>query len=224
MMVLWILATPDTFRSVGVKFEVSKSTVHFHYKYIIEALREMAPLYMAWPNAYERELISNEFEALYGYPSVCGWIDGCLIHITAPLEQPQEYVDRHHQYSILLQGVCDYNLLFRDVYIGEPGSVGDKRTFRRSPLGRNILRDPLVVGDKHLLGDGGYTLTSKVNYLSEMSKVCDCIVLTDLVETFCFGSSFWFLTETLAIWHDVRKPTTLFCQGVGHQLRGPLHS
>ena len=39
MMVLWILASPDTFRSVGVKFGVSKQTVHFHYRYIIEAVR-----------------------------------------------------------------------------------------------------------------------------------------------------------------------------------------
>ena len=99
---------------------------------------------------------------MYGYPSVCGCIDGCLIRITAPLEQPQQYVDRHHAYSIILQGVCDHTLLFRDVYIGEPGSVGDKRTFKRSPLGHSILRNPSIVGDKHLIGDGGYTLTSKV--------------------------------------------------------------
>lgn len=164
MMVLWILASPDTFRAVGVKFGVAEQTVHFHYTYIILALREMAPRYVKWPNAFERELISGIFEALYGYPSVCGCIDGCLICITAPLEQPQQYVDRHHQYSLILQGVCDHNLLFRDFYIGQPGSVGDKRTFKRSPLGRNILRQPAVVGDNHLLGDGGYTLTSKVNF------------------------------------------------------------
>ena len=138
MMVIWILATPDTFRSVGVKFGVSKSTVHFHYAYILEALREMAPQYVKWPNAYEREVISNIFEESYGYPSVCGCIDRCLIRLTAPLEQPQEYIDRPHQHSILLQAVCDHNLLFRDVYIGEPGSVGDKRTFKRSPIGGRL--------------------------------------------------------------------------------------
>lgn len=162
LMVLWILASPDTFRSVGVQFGVSKQTVHFHYKYIIQALREMAPFYVKWPNRFEKQVISATFEARYGYPSVCGCIDGCLICITAPLEQPQQYVDRHHSYSIILQGVCDHRLLFRDVYIGEPGSVGDKRTFRRSPLGQNILRNASVVGDMFLLGDGGYSLTSKL--------------------------------------------------------------
>lgn len=161
MMVLWILATPDTFRSVGVKFGVSPGVVHYHYKYIIDCLKDMAPQYVQWPDNLERAMIAANFEALYGYPDVAGCVDGCHIPITAPLEQPQRYVDRHHQYSILLQGVCDDSLLFRDVYIGQPRSVGDKRTFKRSPLGQNILRDPNVVGDKHLLGDGGYTLTSK---------------------------------------------------------------
>ena len=162
MMVLWILATPDTFRSVRVKFGVCPSTVHFHYKYIIEALRELAPKYIKWPSAFEMEVIAAVFEQLYGYPSVCGCIDGCHIRITAPLQQPHAYVDWHRDYSILLQGVCDHRLLFRDVFVGQPGSVGDKRTFRRSPLGQNILRRHEVVRDKHLLGDGGYTLTDKV--------------------------------------------------------------
>jgi len=164
MMVLWVLASPDTFRSVGVKFGVCKGTVHYHYKYIIECLREMAGDYVQWPNNVERQMIAARFEALYGYTDVGGCIDGCHIQITAPLEQSQRYVDRHHQYSILLQGVCDENMVFRDAYVGQPGSVGDKRTFKRSPLGQSILRDPNVIGDQHLLGDGGYTFTSKVQY------------------------------------------------------------
>ena len=85
MMVLWILATPDTFRSVGVKFGVLEGTVHFHYKYIIEALKDLRGSYVKWPSNYEREIIAGAFEAKYGYPSVIGCIDGCLIRVTAPL-------------------------------------------------------------------------------------------------------------------------------------------
>lgn len=108
-MSLWILATPDTFRSVGVKFDVSKSEVFMHYAYIIEALKELAPQYVRWPTAAEREVIAAIFEDMYGYPSVCDCKDGCLIRVTAPLEQPQAYVDRHN-YSITLQVVCDPTL------------------------------------------------------------------------------------------------------------------
>ena len=165
MVSLWILASNDTFRSVGVKFGVARGTVHFHYKYVIEALRKMAPNYVKWPDAYEREVIAGIYERQYGYPSVCGCIDGCFIKVTAPLEQPQAFVNYKRDYAIILQGVCDHRLLFRDVFVGQPGSVGDKRTFKRSLLGQSILRYPEVVRDKHLLGDGGYTLTSKVTDL-----------------------------------------------------------
>ncbi|KAE8742101.1 hypothetical protein FOCC_FOCC012375 [Frankliniella occidentalis] len=162
LMVLWILATPDSFRAVGVIFEVAEGTVHFHFKYIIEALREMAVYYIQWPGELEQESIAAAFEEMYGYPGVVGCIDGCHINVTAPLEQKQRYFDRKHNYSILLQGVCDHRLVFRDVSVGQPGSVGDKQTFSRSPLGQNIFRDPTIVFDNHLLGDGGYTLTDKV--------------------------------------------------------------
>ncbi|KAK3913054.1 Putative nuclease [Frankliniella fusca] len=81
LMVLWILAAPDTFRAVAVKFGVAQSIVHFHY-----------------------------------------------LH----------------------------------VYVGQPGSVGDARTFQRRPLGRSILRNQDTCYDKHLLGDGAYKLTSQV--------------------------------------------------------------
>ncbi|KAK3912531.1 Protein ANTAGONIST OF LIKE HETEROCHROMATIN PROTEIN 1 [Frankliniella fusca] len=163
MMVLWILATPDSFRSVSSRFGVSTSTVHDHYKCIIEALREMSANYIRWPTAYEQEIIAENFENMYGYPGVCGCIDGSHINITKPLYQGQRYVDRKANYSIILQGVCDDNMLFRDVYVGQPGSVGDKRTFRRSGLGQRILRDPAGVMETHsLLGDGGYTLIEKV--------------------------------------------------------------
>ena len=54
LMVLWILANPDTFRSTAVHFGVRPGVVHFHYCYLIEAMREMAPQYVQWPDANER--------------------------------------------------------------------------------------------------------------------------------------------------------------------------
>lgn len=172
MSTLWVLATPDTFRSIGVTFGLNPSTVHDQYRIIIEVLHELSSSYITWPNNLEKEEIAAACEDLYGYLSVGGCIDGCLIKITAPLEQPRRYIDRHHDYSITLQGVCDHRLLFRDVYVGEPGSVGDNRTFQRSPLGRAIHRDLNLMDDKVLLGDGAYTLTDKVRKRIK-STCCD---------------------------------------------------
>lgn len=159
MMTLWILATPDTFRSTGIKFGKSKSSVHNQYRTMIAVLSELRKVYVRWPSVMERRIIARTFEERYGYPSVCGCIDGCHIRVTAPLEQPQRYVNYKHDYSILLQGICDHRLLFRDVNVGQPGAVGDRRMFEESPISLLMLSQPEMMGDCHLLGDGAYLLT-----------------------------------------------------------------
>jgi len=179
MMTLWILATPDTFRSTGVKFGVGKTSVHNQYKTIISVLSELREVYIRWPSVRERRGISRNFEERYGYPGVCGCIDGCHIRITAPLEQPQRYVNYKRDFSILLQGICDNRMLFRDVNVGQPGAVGDRRMYERSPISLLMLRRPEIMGDCHLLGDGAYGLTDKVwnifNEITNVTHVTNCI-------------------------------------------------
>jgi len=164
MMSIWILATQETFRSVAVKFNVpSRGTVHYHYVTIIEALREMAPQFIQWPNEYERDTIKRIMERKYNYPGVAGCVDGSHIYITAPVIQHNRYVNRFTKHSILLQVVCDHNKVLRDIYVGEPGSIHDSRMFNRSPLSHNLLHDNTMLSyGEHILGDGAYTLTDKV--------------------------------------------------------------
>ena len=93
MIGLWPLFNPDTFRSSGLNFGKKKGSVHFQYSFFIEILRELAPNYIKWPDARERQIIATEFEERYGYPGAIGWIDGVNVDITAPLEHPQAYVN-----------------------------------------------------------------------------------------------------------------------------------
>ncbi|KAK3920911.1 Protein ANTAGONIST OF LIKE HETEROCHROMATIN PROTEIN 1 [Frankliniella fusca] len=147
MMGIWPLFNQDTFRSSALHFVQKKMGIHYHYQYIIEALRNMAPDYIKWPNEYEREIIKAHFEEKCGFVGVVGCMDGVSINITAPLEQPQRYVNRHHSYSILVQAVC----------------IGDSRNFDRSPLSKNLLTCPELLSDgEHIIADGAYTLTDKV--------------------------------------------------------------
>ncbi|KAK3911604.1 Protein ANTAGONIST OF LIKE HETEROCHROMATIN PROTEIN 1 [Frankliniella fusca] len=142
MMSLWIMATQETFQSEAVKFSVpSRGTVHYHYVSIIHALREMAPKYIQWPNMFERDNIKAYFERRYFYLGVVGCIDCSHIFITAPLIQPKRYVNRFQKYSVHLQAVCDHRRVFRDIYIGKPGSVNDSRVLQWSPLGHSLLHD-----------------------------------------------------------------------------------
>lgn len=94
MHTLWILATPDTFRSVALRFAVRPSTVHRHYLLIIRALCDLAPNYIRWPNGQQRLRIQRAFERYSGFPGIVGAIDGTFVNMTAPLIQPRRYV--HH--------------------------------------------------------------------------------------------------------------------------------
>jgi len=163
LMVVWLLATPDTFRSVALRFGVSPSTLYYFYSYIIEALREMAGRYISWPDQEERNHIKNTFQNATGFPNVVGCIDGTHVHVTAPVENPGPYRNRHHTHSIIVQAVVDNTLLVRDLHVGEPGSMNDSRVFRRSPLFRDILEGRRLGHDELLVGDGAYILTDFVS-------------------------------------------------------------
>ena len=96
-----------------------------------------------------------------------GCIDRTFEVITAPWEQARNYVTRHHNHAIIIQAVCDHNLLYRDVYVGEAGSVGDARAFARSPLCDTLVHRPdLIDEDEHILGDGAYPLSKHVSFLA----------------------------------------------------------
>jgi hypothetical protein len=164
LMVVWMLATPDTFRSVALRFGVGPSTLYYFYSYVIQALREMAGTYIAWPDAEERQHIHETFRRATGFPGVVGCIDGTHVYVTAPVGNPAPYRNRFQTYSILVQAVVDHNLLVRDVYVGEPGSMHDRRVFRRSRLCEDILRGERLGDDEHLLGDGAYLLSNFVSY------------------------------------------------------------
>ncbi|KAE8739517.1 hypothetical protein FOCC_FOCC014973, partial [Frankliniella occidentalis] len=162
LMVTWLLATPDSFRSVALRFGVVPSTLYYFYIYIIEALRELSARYICWPNEEERVVIKNTFERATGFPGVIGCIDCTHVYITAPVQDSQQYVNRHHTYSINVQAVVDNNLLVRQLHVGEAGSTNDARVFRKSDLYRDLLhRAPGIIRnvDEHLVGDGAYTLT-----------------------------------------------------------------
>ncbi|XP_034232828.1 protein ANTAGONIST OF LIKE HETEROCHROMATIN PROTEIN 1-like [Thrips palmi] len=162
LMVVWVLATPDSFRSIALRFGRRPSTLWYFYSYVIMALRELAPRFIAWPSAEEKTVIKGVFQRATGFPGVVGSIDCTHIYISARNEDAAHYVNRHDTYSMNVQAVVDHTLLVRHLHVGEVGSMHDRRVLRRSPLLHDLLKegeDRIVDRDEHILGDGGYQLT-----------------------------------------------------------------
>ena len=135
--------------------------------------------YVQLPTVHEVEDEIAGFYNLAGFPQVVGAVDGCHVPIMAPHENKEDYINRKHFYSIILQGLVDIDYFFRDVCIGWPGKVHDARVFKNSFLydacaARSFL--PLVLSKivngvvvpPLIIGDSAYGLK---NWL--MRPYCD---------------------------------------------------
>ena len=139
------------------RFIVSKSTAHNICRRACYALsHHLAPDYIKWPTAAEKRDRSEDFEDYCIFSGTVGAHDDTHIPIKAPTENSQAYVNRKAFHSVVLQGVCDMNLLFHHAYTGWPGSTHDARVLRNSQLFKES--DHMFSPGEFLLGDGAYTL------------------------------------------------------------------
>ena len=123
---------------------------------VVEEMMAILHRVIHFPKAEEMEAVGAGFARLAGHEAfrcAAGAIDGCHIKVLPPAEQKKSYFNRKLFTSIILQGICDGNGEFIDVYIGTPGSVHDALVLRRSPFYRQALYPP---AGYFLLGDGGY--------------------------------------------------------------------
>ena len=65
-------------------------------------------------------------------PNIAGAVDGTHVPIKAPKTRHEDYFNRKHFYSYILQGVVDSTGLFLSVSTGYPGSLHDARVLRLS--------------------------------------------------------------------------------------------
>ncbi|XP_018405660.1 PREDICTED: putative nuclease HARBI1 [Cyphomyrmex costatus] len=161
MITIWCLANIESFRSVADRFGISKSTCWDVLYRTCQSILQVNIRYkiISWPNRERAQKIMRKFEEINGFPRIIGAIDGSHIRILKPKSNPNSYCNRKNYHSVLLQGVCDSNKLFLDVYTGEPGSIHDMRLFRKSDLYERINNSLIdFPEDSHLVGDLAYKL------------------------------------------------------------------
>ena len=154
LVVIWLLGNQETFRSVSDRFDLARSTTHRVFRKVCNALScKLGKTVIRWPRGRESQNTMEGFRASHRFPRVVGAIDGTYIPITAPTEDPLSYMNRKGFHCIILQGVCDDEMLFTNVFARFPGSVHDARVLRRSSLLNEIQEDPsMFPSNSHLLG------------------------------------------------------------------------
>ncbi|KMQ87793.1 nuclease harbi1 [Lasius niger] len=158
---LYVLGTPDSYRSVVTKFDVGKATAWRAVKRVVKALCKHRNHFIRWPTQKEMDDCSQRLQMQYGFPKVIGALDGTHVYISAPAQDAQCYINRKGRHSIQLQVVCNDKLQFVHCYAGLPGSVHDMRVFKYSGL-QQKCNDEYFPDNTHIIADSAYTLQKHI--------------------------------------------------------------
>jgi len=108
---------------------MGKSSLSVSFFRIINLIIMNASNVIIWPHGEELERQKELFFRMASIPNVIGAVDGTLIPINAPKEDPEVYVTRKCNYAITLQAITNAELKFTVVFVGYPGSISDTQTY-----------------------------------------------------------------------------------------------
>lgn len=158
LIALSYLGTQNSMFRIADTFDVSESSVSLCLKRILDFLFCVSDEVIAWPNDEERANAKAGFLSRSkgkGPRNTIGCIDGCHIEIPRQKVSSASYYNRKKFPSIVLQGICDANSRFIDIFVGSPGCSHDARVLRSSPIYE--VAETKCSGD-YLLGDSAYPL------------------------------------------------------------------
>ncbi|XP_067217025.1 uncharacterized protein [Linepithema humile] len=171
---LWFASNKCVIRDVANLFNASFSITMLMINRVIEFLYNLAPSLIQFPQtAEERERHAEKFKEICGISGIIGCIDGSYIPIQTPCHKIRStYVNRHDETAITLQGICDAENRFIDVFTGISSKIHDARIYKMSFIRKNVCE----MGDQyHLIGDAAYPLS--VNLITPY-KDCDTLTAT----------------------------------------------
>ncbi|KAH7488143.1 hypothetical protein PRIC1_007742 [Phytophthora ramorum] len=115
--------------------------------------------YFNFPTSEEHwSQLSDEFQAICGYPNCCLAVGGMLVEIERPRHWEGWYCGRHFP-AENVQLVVDAQCRVRSMDV-RPGGITDRETLRYSRFGRNLAE--IVPEGKHIVGHAGYPLSKHV--------------------------------------------------------------
>lgn len=112
LITIYVLATPDSYRSISERFDISKSCTWVCVKKVVRVIYSIRNQFIRWPTHEEAENNWTNIQRLYGFPKVLGIIDGTHINIPRPKEDPNSYINRKGRFSIQLQVIIINNTYY----------------------------------------------------------------------------------------------------------------
>ena len=135
------------YREIGDKFGVGASTACIK---VNEAMKFLVSSKMHIISKIQRGIYFKRIQRKWNFPQCLGAIDGTHIPIKAPLVHHADFYNGKCFHSVILQGVCDSQCCFTNVFAGWPGRAHDSRVFGRSQIGNLITEGRLIPDDSNL--------------------------------------------------------------------------
>ncbi|XP_008188289.1 putative nuclease HARBI1, partial [Acyrthosiphon pisum] len=167
---LWYFANQESYRQISDRFDVSLGSSITIINCMVDKICENADRFIIWPKGNKLNDTIEGFTSLRtnAFPKVVGAIDGAHIKILAPWTKRNKmppldrnsYINRKQVATVLLQGICDSEYKFINIFSGWPGSAHDAHVFKNSPVGEQLISNSLNLfpRDMHILGDCAYPL------------------------------------------------------------------
>ena len=151
------LGSGDALHTLADLYGISKPSASIIVRKTCEGIKRLLrPLVFQRPTLGRMKQIATEFESLHGIPYILGAIDGSHIPIIAPSIDPASYYCRKRFYSVLLQGVVDYQCKFWDYDFGWAGSIHDWSLFQKSEIGKRTMSGAFL--PYKFIGDAAYPM------------------------------------------------------------------
>uniref|UniRef100_A0A8D8T1Z5 Putative nuclease HARBI1 n=1 Tax=Cacopsylla melanoneura TaxID=428564 RepID=A0A8D8T1Z5_9HEMI len=157
LLTLHWLGTGAQQHAIGDMHGVSKATVGRVAEKVIATINNtLFDEVVRWPD--DMVSVIGKFHDVAGMPTVVGCVDGTLINIDAPVENEEQFVDRHGAHSINCMACVGPDRQFFNVSACWPGSVHDARVLRRSNMCADFEEGWRPYPNGIILGDSAYPL------------------------------------------------------------------
>jgi len=160
LLSLWMLANMETFRQVSDRFDTGTAQAYRWFVFFVKTFAGKIGEYIAWPPRYRFASVLSKFDDSreHSFPNAFGAVDGCHTAIKCPRVDSGSWYNRKGFHSLLLQGICDAERPFMDVYMGWPGSTHDARVWKNGPIYERLksTAHQVLPSNGHILGDSAY--------------------------------------------------------------------